>query len=285
MVNTWYILHCCKAGNIMADVTLVNSTSANGTATPATTTLAGVTVNDMLICIIACIGSTATSIATPTGDSWQVVKNQAGSGSGVPSFAMFFLPNAAAGSHTPSSVLTGTLTGWIISVFEFSRVTGNLVNSSVNTAAVAQLVNAFAGMPTIWNEFYIYSVGRQTATITPTLTGASWSTSVQSQAGVQTMSTDTYWASNQQQGPFPTPSASGLLSAAVNSVEIGAILTTTSGIVTTNANIGGNTGVLVASGGANAAVGGSPTNIGSNYGGEVPGAIGSGAFFSGMIGG
>lgn len=269
----------------MADVTLVNSTSANGAATPATVTYAGAIAGNELICIIACIGSTATSIATPTGDAWQVIKNQAGGAASTPSFAMFFLPNAGAGSHTPSSVLTGTLTGWIISVFEFSRVTGNLVNSAVLTNNVAQLANVFAGMSTIWQEFYIYSVCRQTATQIPSLTNANWSASVQPQAGVNAMSIDTYWASNQQLGPFPTPFASSLLASAVNSVEIGAILTTLSSIVTANNNIGGNQGVLVASGGVTPVVGGSPTNINSGYGGEVPGQVGSGAFFSGMIGG
>ena len=270
----------------MADVALAQSISANGTVTPATVTLTGVTAGNMLICTIACIGSTATSIATPTGDTWQVVKNQAGSAASTPSFAMFFLPNAGAGSHIPSSVLTGTLTGWIISVFEFSRVTGNLVNSAVLTASTAQLANAFAGMSTIWSEFYIYAVCRQTATQTPTLTGASWSSSVQPQAGIQTMSTDTYWASNQQLGPFPAPSASALLASAVNSVEIAAILTTSpTSAVAANNSIGGLSGILVASGGPAPAVGGSSSAINSGYGGEVPGPIGSGAFFSGMIGG
>lgn len=244
----------------MANVTLPRSNTGNGTATPATASLAGVVAGDLLVCCIACVGSTATSIATPTGDTWVAVQNQAGSGSGVPSFAMFILPNAGAGTHTPSSVLTGTLTGWVLTIFEFTATGANegLISSAVATSAVAQLLNLFPtnlgqAQP---NELFLYTVARIGATTiaNPTsglnnwsppgyIAGASqWSASQQPLANVQGLSLDFYFGDANNSWPCPYPTGAGLLSAAVNSVAIAAWLNAAATMPSgggTGCNIGG----------------------------------------------
>lgn len=260
----------------MANVTLPRSQTGNGTATPATAALAGVVSGDLLVCYIGCVGSTATSIATPTGDTWVSVQNQAGSGSGVPSFGMFILTNAGAGTHTPSSVLTGTLTGWIIVVLEFTATGANegLISSAVQTSAVAQLTNAFPvnlgqAQP---NELFLYSVLRIGATTisAPTsgltnwappgyVQGASqWSASQAGLANIQGLSIDTYFGDSNNSWPCPYPGGAGLLSAAVNSVQIAAWL---------------NAQATIPS------AGGTIVNIGGLGGSYV------GPFFQGMVGG
>lgn len=224
----------------MANVTIPRTQTGNGTVTPATATLASVVAGDMLVCVIGCVGSTATSIATPTGDSWVAVQNQAGGGSGVPSFAMFYLANAGAGSHTPSSVLTGTLTGWVIAILEFTA-TGSgeiLLSSAVTTNSVAALGNV---IPTNLgqvapNQLFVYSVLRigNVTISTPTagLTNfsppgypagaSSWSASQAGLANVQGLSLDTYFGDANSAWPCAYPTASGTLSGAANSVQIAA---------------------------------------------------------------
>lgn len=214
----------------MADVTLPRSGSANGTATPATMTLASVAAGDLLICVIAALGTSPT-IATPTGDTWVQIQKTSGT---TLSFAMYMLANAGAGSHSPSSVLGGTVTGWVIATFEFTATGSNcgLQGSAQQAQSVAQLTNVFstAGQ-TLPNELYVYSVARATATITTGNTSNSvlspWSTSVQPQAGVQGLSLDTYWLSTLGMGVNQIPVAAGLLSSAVASVQIGAFFNTT----------------------------------------------------------
>lgn len=243
----------------MANVTSPRGVTGNGTATPATASLASVAANDLLVCLIGCVGSTATSIATPTGDSWTVVQNQAGSGSGVPSFAMFVLPNAGAGTHTPSSVLTGTLTGWVLAVIELSATGSNeaLISSAVQTSAVAQLTNAFPtnlgqAQP---NELFLYSVLRTgNTTISNPVAGltnwappgyplgaSGWSASTQGLANVQGLSLDTYFGGANNAWPCPFPQGAGLLSAAVNSVAIAGWLNSQAAIPSAplTTNVGG----------------------------------------------
>lgn len=215
-------------------------TTGNGTVTPATATLTGVTAGDLLLCIISCVGSTATSIGTPTGDTWVSIQNQAGSGSGVPSLGMFYVANAGAGSHTPSSVLTGTLTGWVIQVIELTATGAGelLISSAVTTNTVAQLTNVLPvnqgqAQP---NELFVYSVARIGAvTISGPTSGlnnwtppgygpgaSQWSASQQSLANIQGLSLDTYFGDTNNAWPCPFPQAAGLLSAAANSAQIGA---------------------------------------------------------------
>lgn len=240
----------------MPDVTQPRNIAANGTATPATATLAGVVAGDLLVCIIAVLGTSPT-IATPTGDAWIQVQKTQGA---TLSFAMYILPNAGAGSHVPSAVLAGTVTGWILEVFEFTQTGANcgLQGSAVLNSAVAQLTNIFpATGNTLSNELFVYAVARATATMTPqnsfqglSVYGAqtslaAWSASVLPQAGVQGMSLDFFWASGLGQGVGQYPQASGLLSGAVASVAIAAWLNTIATQPSNNDNIYGNNGVLV----------------------------------------
>lgn len=232
----------------MADITSPRQNTANGTATPATLTHAGAVAGNLLICIIAAIGTSPT-IATPTGDTWQVVKST--SGASV-SFAMFALPNAGAGSHVPSSVLGGTVTGWICQTFEFTPCGANCAIQGSNqlASAIAQLTNVFPTTGnTLYNELFIYSVARATATIaaqnTWNVPNVSWSASQQAQAGVQGLSLDTYFASSLGQGVGQYPQASGLLGSAVNSVAIGAWFNTLASQPGNFDNVGGQAGTLV----------------------------------------
>lgn len=232
----------------MPDITQPRNIAANGTATPATATLTGVAAADLLICVIAALGTSPT-IATPTGDTWTVISNQSGSGL---SFAMFMLANAGAGSHVPSSVLGGTVTGWICEVFEFTATGPNcgLQGSAGQGSAVAQLVNLFpTSGTTLYNELFVYAVARVTATLTPqnSFGGplAAWSPSVLPQAGVQGMSLDFFWASGLGQGVGQYPSASGLLSSAVSNRIILAWFNTIAAQPSAQDNIGGSSGVLV----------------------------------------
>lgn len=226
----------------MANITQPRSNTGNGAATPATAALASVVAGDLLVCVIACVGSTATSIATPTGDSWVSVQNQAGSGSGVPSLGLFVLPNAGAGTHTPSSVLTGTLTGWVLLIFELTSTgAGSVVlSSAVGTSAVAQQTNIWpTNLGQIFpTELFLYAIVRTGATtISNPVSGlnnwappgysqgaSQWSASVSPLANVQGLSLDCYWADGNAAYPCPYPSATGLLSAAVNSAQIAAWL-------------------------------------------------------------
>lgn len=235
----------------MAVVTLPNSVAANGTATPATVALTGVLTGDLLVCIIAAIGTSPT-IATPTGDTW--VQVQKTNGASV-SFAMYYLASAASGTHTPSSVLGGTVTGWVIATYEFTA-SGTLISSNQQTSAVAQLTNVFSASSMVGQTnpemTFVYAVARATATITAQNTGLSspfgssaWSASVLPQAGVHGLSTDLYWGNNLVAWPCSWPSASGLLSGAVASVAIGATFTSTAQQSQNNTNISGAQGLYV----------------------------------------
>ncbi len=121
----------------MADVTQPHNIAANGTATPATATIASVATSSLLICIIAAIGTSPT-IATPTGNSWVQIQKTNGS---TVSFAMYMLANAASGNHVPSAVLGGTVTGWLLCCYEFTQTGVNcgLQGSSQQTSAIHNL--------------------------------------------------------------------------------------------------------------------------------------------------
>lgn len=250
----------------MANLNVVQSTAANGTVTPATVALAGVTATDLLLCVIACVGSTATSIATPTGDTWSVINNTAGAGATQPSLGLFFLRNAGAGAHTPSSVLTGTLTGWLIVVIEINNtfaaqlVQNGAVAGSTATLPASGIFSQSLGQMT-YNEMAVYAVVRTGATTLATspvsglnnwappgypLGASQWSASIQPQANVQGLSLDVFvGAANNNSCPMP--SSGGTLSAAVNNVAAGGILTASftnpsAGIFT---NISGGEGQIV----------------------------------------
>lgn len=232
----------------MPDITQPRSIAANGTVTPATATLASVAAGDLLICVIAALGTSPT-IATPTGDNWSVIDRRQG---GSLAFAMFMLSNAGAGSHTPSAVLGGTITGWICEVFEFTATnanTGLQGEASIQNAGT-QLANIFpTSGQTLSNELFVYAVARTTATLTPQNSFQSplsvWSNSVLPQAGVQGLSLDFFWASGLGQGVGQYPAASGLLGVNVGFIQIGAWFNTVASQPSNQDNIGGNSGVLV----------------------------------------
>ena len=227
----------------MPDVSVVQSGANNGTATPATPGSLTLTAHNLAVLVIAALGTSPT-IATPAG--WTQVQKTQGTALSV---AMYILPNAAGGATNPSSTLGGTITGWIAAMYEFSQTGANegLLQSFMLTNNVAQLANVYgaASGQTIPQQLFVYAVARATATITAQNTVLNWSNSVQPIAGVQGLSLDMYWASNLAQGPGPYPSASGLLSGAVNSVQIGAILNSIAAQPFTETNVGGMPGQLV----------------------------------------
>jgi hypothetical protein len=236
----------------MVDVTIYAQSSNNGTTTPATP--GSITdFADLTIVLIAAIGTNPT-IATPTGlGGGSIVQVQKTQGATL-SFAMYALFSGA-GSINPSSVLGGTVTGWIAQIFTFGKTGINcgLQGSAQLVSAVAQLTNVFpiAGQ-TLPNAVYVYAVARATATISAQNTSvgplSSWTASILPQAGVQGLSLDFYWLSTLAQGAAAQPAASGLLSSAVASVAIGAWFNTTAqqpGLA--GEQVGGLSGQLVGS--------------------------------------
>lgn len=213
----------------MADVTLVQSISNNGTASPATAGSQTYTANNMGILLVAALGTSPT-IAAP-GSGWAIVKRTQGASL---SFALIAFPNITAGAKNPSSTLGGTVTGWVAAALEFTPLGANgIMQGSVQQAsALAQLTDIFQaadGSAGIAQLLYMYTVARATATFTPSLGGVNppggspqWSASVEPQAGVQGLSMDFYWGSGLCCGANCVPQASGLLSSAVASVAIAA---------------------------------------------------------------
>jgi hypothetical protein len=236
----------------VADVTLVQSGSNNGTATPATPGSLTLTNHNLAILLVAVLGTSPT-ITTPA--SWTQVQKTSGA---TLSFAMYAFPNQGGGATNPSVTLGGTVTGWVCAMFEFSQTGANCIiqGSNQNALSVVQLADIFqssgngVGGPQL---LYFYAVARATATITTANTGiappggsSSWSTSVQPQAGVQGLSMDFYWASGLCCGSECKPSAAGLLSSAVASVAIAAWANTTASNPQNGAgNSFGARGVLV----------------------------------------
>lgn len=217
----------------MADVTLVNSVSNNGTATPATPGSNTYTAHNLGILVIVVVGTNPT-IATPA--SWTLVQRTNGA---TLSMAMFAFPNITAGAKNPSSTLGGTVTGWLAMQAEFSQCGANCIiqNSVQQVGNTQQLTDIFqkadnsALQPQL---LYLYAVGNTAATLTaqnsgvnPPGGGSAWSTSVQSQENVQGASMDFYWASGLCCGNNCVPQASGVLGSNVVSLAIAAWANTT----------------------------------------------------------
>jgi len=244
----------------MADVTNPRNSSNNGTATPATTGSITAVAGNLLVVIIAVLGTSPT-IATPTSaGTWTQIQKTSGA---TLSFAMYLQANNAGGAINPSSVLGGTVTGWIAEIFEFSATGANCaLQSSVQTAqSTAQLVNIFAGLQQMQPELlFCYAVARATATQVIQNTGlapinqqgivvgsppTTWTASQLPQAGVQGLSLDFFWGSNLAQGVGPYPTGLGLLSSGVASVQIAAWFNTIASPSQVAGNVGGSEGIYV----------------------------------------
>lgn len=235
----------------MADVALGINGANNGTTSPATPGSQTPTAGNLLVLVIAALGTSPT-IATPA--SWTQVQKTSGS---ALSFAMYMLANNGGGATNPSSTLGGTVTGWLAAMFGFSQTGANcaLQGSNKLPSSVAQLTNIFSNTPSGQmppNLLFCYAVARATAAITAQNTGlvgpnsgTQWSSSVQGQAGVQGLSLDFYWGSNLASAPGAWPTASGLLDSAVNSVAIGAYFNTTATQPSIGDNVGGQSGLYV----------------------------------------
>jgi len=240
----------------MADVTNPRNSSNNGTATPATTGSVSAVAGNLLVVIIAVQGTNPT-IATPTGGgTWtQIQKTQ---GASV-SFAMYYQANGAGGATNPSSVLGGTVAGWIAEIFEFTATGSNcgLQGSNQGAQSTAQLPNIFAGQGAMNPELlFCYAVARLTATQTiqnsglaPTNLGLvvggsppTWTTSQLPQAGVQGLSLDFFWGTNLAQNNGAYPIGQGLLSSGVASVQIAAWFNALLSNPAVGSPIGGNAG-------------------------------------------
>jgi hypothetical protein len=241
----------------MADVTLVQSGSNNGTTTPASPGSLTTTAGNLLILIIGVAGTSPT-IATPA--SWtQVQKVQGGS----TSFAMYAFPNNTGGATNPSSTLGGTVTGWVSSMFEFNQCGSNcgLQGSLIQSPGTSTIPNIFANqigqMPPQMLFFYsLFWNGGQTLTPQNTglapinqsgvlVGGSSWQGPVQSQANVQGMSMQSFWGTNLAQGVGPWPGAAGILSSNISNREIAAWFNTTASNAQVGALVGGNEGIYV----------------------------------------
>lgn len=233
----------------MADVTLPRSNSNNGTATPATPGSITAVAGDLLIVVIIAVGTSPT-IGTPTSaGTWTTVQLTNGA---TISAAMFMQANNAGGAINPSSVLGGTVTGWLAAIFEFTQTGPNcgLQGSAKSNIGVTQLVNIFPTTGnTLPNELFIYSVSSGQAALTPQNSFNSplsvWSASVQPQVNVQGLTMDFFWASGLGQGVGQYPVATGLLASAVSSRAIAAWFNTTATQPSNNDNVGGNAGVYV----------------------------------------
>src|SRR5450755_1336753 len=98
---------------------LVQSGSANAaTAGPALPGSLTTATGNLLILVIAVVGSSTPTIGTPAG--WTLIETRAfGTTFTVATFAF---ANNPGGATNPSSTLGGTVTGWIAEMFEFSGV-------------------------------------------------------------------------------------------------------------------------------------------------------------------
>lgn len=243
----------------MAGITPAQSSTNNGTATPATPGSLTTTAGNLLLLWIAALGTSPT-IATPA--SWTSVQTVNGA---TLSFALFILPNNAGGATNPSSVLGGTVTGWVAAMLELTATGSNeaLISSATTSQSTAQLTNIFPtnlgqAIPT---ELFVYAIARSgnTSISTPTsgltnwappgyqLGASQWSASVRPALNVQGLSMDLYWGPAAPAWPCPFPAGAGLLSAAVASVQIGAWLNSAASQPDTakNNSIGGLAGAYV----------------------------------------
>lgn len=231
----------------MADVTLAQSASNNGTATPATPSSITATAGNLLVLGITAIGTNPT-IATPAG--WTLAENVGGT---AVTAALFYRPNNAGGAFNPSSTLGGTITGWVAAILEFSQTGANCQKqfSRQLSATSATVTDMFAsqGNQMIPGLLFVYIIGRATNVFTPAFTGlgpsntSGWSSSVQPQVGVQGISQDMYWGSNLGQGGFsPYPSVPGTLASSATFKAAVAWFNTTATQPFQNANIGGSEG-------------------------------------------
>jgi hypothetical protein len=237
----------------MSDVTLPRSNSNNGTATPATTGSITAVAGNLLIVVITALGTSPT-VATPTSaGTWTQIQNVTGS---TVTTAVFMQANNAGGAINPSSVLGGTVTGWVAAIFEFTQTGANCglqgsANRSANSATVTDVFSNQAGA-TIPQLLFIYAIGRATDVFTPAFTGlgpggtSGWSASVQPQVGVQGISQDFYWGTNLSQGPGAWPTAPGTLATSTIWKSAGAWFNDTATPVgNVNDNVNGNQGSFV----------------------------------------
>jgi hypothetical protein len=244
----------------MPDVTNPRNSSNNGTTTPATPGSITAVAGNLLVVVIAALGTSPT-IATPTSTgTWVQIQKTSGA---TLSFAMYMQANNAGGAINPSSILGGTVTGWIAEIFEFTQTGANcgLQGSAQGAQSTAQLPNIFAGLGAMFpNLLYVYAVARATATqviqngglapinqsgVVAGSAPSTWTSSQLPQAGVQGLSLDFFWGSNLAQGPGPFPAGQGLLSSGVASVQIAAWFNTTASNSQVAGNIGGSEGIYV----------------------------------------
>ena len=242
----------------MASNTLAQSSTNNGTATPATPGSLTTAAGNLLVLFISVAGTSPT-ITTPGG--WTQLQNIAGS---TLTAGLWILPNNAGGATNPSATLGGTVTGWIAIMAEITATGANEASiSSQGTAqSSAQLTNIFPtnlgqAQPT---ELFVYAVARLgnvtisgptsglNAWAPPGYTGSSqWSASIQGQVNVRGLSVDLYWGDSTPCWPCPYPQGAGLLSSAVASVQLAAWLNSAATMPDTAkaANIGGLQGSYV----------------------------------------
>lgn len=222
---------------------LAQGSNSTGTLSPATPGSLTTTAGNLLILVIAAVGTNPT-IATPAG--WTPLRNNAGA---TLSVATFIFPANTGGATNPSSALGGTVTGWGAAMFEFSGQGAasqyeTLVGSAILTSAVTGLSNVFPSGQNIpqSNMLWFYTVARATATLATANGGLNWSASQQA-VNANGVQIDSFWATNPGPGPFP--SGAGTLGGAVASNQVGAWFSSILAGVIDQTIVGGNAGVYV----------------------------------------
>lgn len=245
----------------MSDVTFRTSNTANGTTTPATVSISPATGGNVVLLVIAVLGTSPT-ITTPAG--FTQIQKVSGATLTVGLFVAFNL----SGAQNPSSTLGGTVTGWIASIMDFTSfgTVGAIQGSNVINATGTSVTNIFSNVPSGQvnaNTFFFYTIARATATFSPVNTGLNgglpnwivpvtspqfnlWSPTISNIAGVQGLSDDNYWGSTLAQQINGFPSASGTLGSSVAWVAIGCWINTISTQPSSSEGcvISGNSGII-----------------------------------------
>ena len=203
--------------------------------------------------------------------------------------ALFVQPNNPGGVTTVTVSLANTTAGGAAMIFgEFTGVAvSSPLDASVTTTSAGSTGQStqFATIPPNSDELVLGDLACVVTTLN-NITGSSPGFvlvgNVSSKVATTNAQEILYWKINAIN--LRTIWTTSLAASVANVQDISRYFAADSGAYVLN-NIGGNAGILSPSGGVTPIVGGSPTQINSGYGGEVPSPPGSGVFFSGMIGG
>lgn len=258
------------------------ATSVNGATNIAATLSSPSTFGNLLLLSVA-TGGGAPTITTPAG--WTLIASVV---TGTIALDLFMLPANPGGIQTIAGGVTisNTNGGGVASMFEFSGVSSASLDQSntQNGTSAAPLQLVLSGVATQNNELFFAVFAHTTAF---SLTSANLTNfSADTASGTSTVATNNvvlhnFWGQNFLNAPNPAMAGNGTLTGSTAWRNL--MVRLFGGPTIINNNVSGNPGLLVASGAP--APSATPNSNANGYGGEVPGPIGSGSFFSGMIGG